>query len=195
MKKTFIYTFSLIATAFATVACDSSKTLQEYIEEERNAINRYISMQNITVLTTYPAEDLVETVFADTTAFFRTSDGLYFRVNKQGNGTKVTYMKEVIMRFDYLYYVKSFVSSEGADTISGQYFTNYYYPMEFRYGNAYSYAKNSYDLSCNGWAVPLSYVTEGAVIDIIIPSSLGTSSDNSAFNAVFYKNLQYSKFY
>ncbi|GHT38145.1 DUF4827 domain-containing protein [Bacteroidia bacterium] len=167
------------------MSCDTSKTLQEYIDEEKDAIKRYISAQGIVPLAEFPTD----TIFEEN-EYFRTSDGLYFRVNKKGTGRKYKYLDEVLVRFDYFYYVKSFVSKEGADTIFASTFANYF-PMEFNYGNPYSYGKSTYDLSCNGWAVPLSYVNEGTVIDLLVPSALGTSSDNSGFSPVFYKNLTY----
>ncbi|GHT20260.1 DUF4827 domain-containing protein [Bacteroidia bacterium] len=177
---------SLVATVFATMSCDTSKTLQEYIDEEKDAIRKYLSMQEIEVLSIFPAD----TTFKENEYFRASSDGLYFRVAKKGTGRQIKSMNEVLVRFDYFYYVKSFVSKEGADTIFASTFANYF-PMEFQYGNPYSYGKNTYDLSCNGWAVPLSYVNEGTVIDLLVPSALGTSSDNSGFSPVFYKNLIY----
>jgi hypothetical protein len=184
MKRTFLFALSVIATVFATVGCDNSKTLQEYIDEEKAAIKKYISMQEIEVLDEFPPDS----TFA-ANVYFRTSDGLYFRIEKQGTGRKIKYMDLVLVRFEYFYYVKSFISSEGADTIFASSFANYF-PMEFNYGSGI-YGKTTYDLSCNGWAIPLMYVNEGAVVDVLVPSSLGTSSDNSAFSPVFYKNLIY----
>jgi len=37
-------------------------------------------------------------------------------------------------------------------------------------------------------------VGEGAVVNLIIPSELGNSNDNSSVSPVFYRNLQYTKF-
>ncbi|MDR0833429.1 MAG: DUF4827 domain-containing protein [Candidatus Symbiothrix sp.] len=199
-KKTAIFALSLIATVIATMSCDDSKTLQEYIEEERAAIKKYVNMQDIKVLSTYPADS----TFAEN-EYFRTKDGLYFHVVDKGNGLTVKeYIEkyssaEVLVRFDYFYYVKSFVSKTGADTIYWKNYSNYYglmdAPMEFRYGYSASYGKYEADLSCDGWAIPLDYVKEGAIVDLIIPSALGTTTDNTGFNAVFYKNLKYTKFY
>jgi hypothetical protein len=171
------------------MACDSQKSLQEYLREEKRDIERYIEREGIIVLKSYPADSIFKEK-----EFFRTSEGLYMHVTNRGSNVRVKPLVDhVQVRFEYFYYVKDFVSGQSVEDIKIPFFD--LYPMEFIYGNAGSYGKSSYDLSCNGWAIPLAYVGEGAIVDLIIPSSLGTSSDNSNFNVAFYKNLKYTAFY
>jgi hypothetical protein len=183
MKNIFLFALSLITLSVASSSCDSTKTPQEYLREEKKAIERYIDNNGIAVLDTYPSDS----VFKEN-EYFRTNDGLYFHVTNPGKGNKVRPMvDEVCVRFEYYFYVKSYVA--GDTTKSTLYYTQF--PIEFRYGISGTY--DAYH-ACNGWAIPLAYINEGAIIDIIIPSALGSQSNSSNYVPVFYKNLYYSKF-
>jgi hypothetical protein len=188
MKKAVNFILSFIILAIIGVACDNQKSLQEYLREEKRDIERYIEREGIVVLKSYPEDGIFKEK-----EFFRTSEGLYLHVTNPGSDVRAKpYEDVVLVRFEYFYYIKDFVSGNNVEDIKIPYFL--LYPMEFTY-KLRNYGKNSGDLSCNGWEIPLSYVGEKAVIDLIIPSSLGTSSDNSNFNVVYYKNLEYSGFY
>ena len=182
MQRIHFYSL-LIVTLFVTLySCDNTKTPQEYLREEKKAMDRFISRNDIKVLNEYPEDG----VFQEN-EYFRTPDGLYFHVVDSGNGKRVRPLVDnVMVRFDHYLDVKQYVSGD-----TTKYKLSYaYFPIEFRYGIPGSYG----DFACNGWAVPLSYIGEEAIIDILIPSSLGASSDNSAYRAVFYKNLKYTRF-
>ncbi|GHT72567.1 hypothetical protein AGMMS50262_01630 [Bacteroidia bacterium] len=193
MRKTVIFVLSAILLIVANMACNDQKTMQEYIREEKKAIERFIDQQGISVVTTYPTGDFKEN------EYFKTNEGLYFHVVKRGNGTEVKpLIDEITVRFNFYLDIKNYVSGKG-DSIRID-FTVYGTPS-FQYGQSGSYASDPLCLSsgiclaCSGWAIPLEHVTEGAVIDLIIPSALGNSTDNSNFTPVFYKNLKYTKFY
>ncbi|MDR0505990.1 MAG: DUF4827 domain-containing protein [Dysgonamonadaceae bacterium] len=183
MRKIFIFILSWGILFVALFSCSKTKTPQEYLREEKRAIERYLERNNIQVTAEYPQNRS----FAEN-EYFRTNDGLYIHVVDSGNGKKVRPMiDDVSVRFDYFFDVKVFV---GGDTTT--YMLPYtYFPVSFRYGITSSY--DGY-YSCNGWAIPLNYVSEKAIIDLIIPSSLGSQSDNNAYIPRFYKNLQYTKF-
>jgi hypothetical protein len=160
--------------------------MQEYIREEKKAIERYILSQKIEVLDEYPDDS----IFSEN-QYYKTSDGLYMHVVDRGNlERKVKAYEEVLLRFDFLYYIKSFVSGS-TDSLVPSY---YYLPVEFRYGIPGSYSNDLSGLACNGFAIPLSYVGEGGVVDLIIPSELGNSTDNASFAPVFYRRVKYTKF-
>ncbi|MCL1938179.1 MAG: DUF4827 domain-containing protein [Candidatus Azobacteroides sp.] len=188
MRKTIVFVLSFTTLAVANIACDKQKTVQEYLREERKAIERYIDRQGIEITATYPKGAF------KANEYFKTNEGLYIHVVDSGNGRRVKPLVDRIqVRFDYLYYIKTYVSGKTDSTV----LPFYYFPQEFIYGQSGSYGKNSYDFSCEGWAIPLAYMGEGAIVDLIIPSALGTSYDNSYpnFNAVFYKNLTYTEFW
>jgi FKBP-type peptidyl-prolyl cis-trans isomerase len=169
----------LAVLAGVIVACDDQKTMQEYLREENKAIERYINSQGIKVVETYPADS---TFAAD--VYYKTTDGLYMHVVDKGNNVPWTYGKRVLVRFEELYYIKSYVSGDTtAITFPSR------EPIEFIYGIPASYQTDYYGLACNGWAISLQYLGEGAIVDLIIPSKLGSSSANTSFQPVLYKNL------
>jgi hypothetical protein len=189
MKKTGIFVFSAIILAIANMACNNQKTIQEYLREEKKAIDRYIAREGIIVLKEYPEDSTFQEK-----EYYRTSDGLYMHVSNRGSDVRVKpLVDQVQVRFEYFYYVKDYVSGDTARIVMPFSLL----PQEFIYGQSGSYGKHTYDYSCNGWAIPLGYVGEGAVVDLIIPSALGASFDNyyPNYNPIFYKNLIYTNFY
>lgn len=190
MRKTIIFILSAIFLAIANMACDNQKTMQEYIREEKKAIERYIDKQGIIVLNEYPKDKAFKEK-----EYFKTGDGLYIHVVDSGNGKRVTapdnYDKNVQVRFDYMVYLKDYISG----TTDSLVLSSVWFPIGFEYGVPGSYTSDPTQLACNGWAIPLTYVGEGAIVDLIIPSQLGNSTDNTSFKPVFYKNLRYTKFY
>jgi hypothetical protein len=181
MRKTSFIILSIIGLFILLPACDKTKTPQEYLREEKKAIERFISREGITVLNSYPSDS----IFGEK-EFYKTDRGLYVHVVNPGN-KRVKAYDEVLVRFDYYFDVKDYVSG---DTI--KYSVDYnLLPFSFIYGIAGSY--DTY-FGCNGWAIPLAYVGENGVVDLIIPSSLGSQGDSQSYRAKYYKNLKYTRF-
>lgn len=176
------------------MACNNGKTAQEYLREEKKAIEKYIDRKGLKTddiknLSKYWADDRYKDVY------FRTDDGLYINFLDTGNGRRVVANKDIVcVRFSYMYDVKSYVS--GTDTLG--YAPNYiYWPFTFQYGNQGSYTEQGKPvvLACDGWAIPLKYVGERAKVNLIIPSALGNSTDNTNYIPRFFSELQYTSFY
>jgi FKBP-type peptidyl-prolyl cis-trans isomerase len=189
MKQIFLFTLSIVSLFLSFFSCNNAKTAQEYLREEKKAIERYIDRNGIEVVGDYLAAfENNKNGFA-ANKYFRTDDGLYIHVVDSGNGKRVRpYLDEVMVRFDYYFDIKNHV---GGDT--AKYSVSYtQLPFVFRYGIPGSYSSSYF--VCSGWTIPLSYMGEGAIVDLIIPSSLGAQSDNTSYRPVFYKNLHYTKF-
>lgn len=187
MRKLWVYAMLLISISFVAFSCNNQKTTQEYLREEKKAIERYIDRNDFDIISSYPENG----VFGEN-QFFKTNEGLYIHVVDSGNGRRVTALvDQVQVRFDYFLYVKDAVGGDTSKVI-----LDYrWFPFEFIYGNTASYSKDALKLTCNGWAIPLNYIGEGAIVDLIIPSSLGGTTDYNSFDPVYYKNLRYTKFY
>jgi hypothetical protein len=167
----------------ACLSCDKSQSMQEYIREEKKSIERYILSKNIEVLNEYPKDSIFKE-----NQYYKTSEGLYMHVSDHGNrGRRAEAYQEIMLRFDYFYYIKNYVSGQTDSIVLNSYLS---LPIKFKYGIQGTYT----GLACNGFALPLSYVGEGGVVDLIVPSELGNSSDSGSFIPVFYKNLKYTKF-
>ena len=190
MRKTVIFIVSFILLGVIIVACDNGKSFQEYMREEKKAIERYIDSEGIVVLNEYPKDSIFKK-----NEYYKTSEGLYMHVVDPGNTSRrVQTYGEVLVRFEYLYYIKDYVSATtDSSRLACHYVLNYtYFPIEFRYGISYDIDRSK--LACPGFAIPLTYVGEGAVVDLIIPSELGNTNDNNKFLPIFYRNLKYTKF-
>jgi hypothetical protein len=186
MKSKFLFILSITGLFLAISSCDNTKTAQEYLREEKKAIERYINNKGITVVSDYMSAFKHGENGFDENKYFLTKEGLYIHVVDSGNGKRANLSDLILVRFDHYYDIKNYV---GGDTT--KYIVSYsQFPLEFKYGLG-SYTDY---YTCNGWAIPLSYMGEEAIIDLIIPSSLGSQSDNSSYRPVFYKNLKYSKF-
>jgi len=198
MKKGALGRVILIVIASCiTFSCNQSKSLQELLQEERKAIDKFISMNDLVILKNYPKDG----VFKEN-EYYRTDDGLFFQVVDSGNGIRAQLLDDVSVRFDYFQFVKD--AASGDTTKYGFPFTSTYYstgvlissngqPYSFVYGISQTYS-SSYSPACQSWVIPLTYVGEGAVLNMIIPSTLGAYNDYNNVTPVFYKNLKYTRF-
>ena len=184
MKKIISFVFSLIAITILVSSCNDQKTAQELIQEEKKAIQRFVSKNNIITLSSYPEDG----VFAEN-EYYRNPDGLFIHVVDSGNGKRATpYKHEICVRFDGVQWFKS-------DTLSYSSFdANRNEPYVFTYGISGSYANDYNTLACPGWEIPLAFVGEYAVVNLIVPSNLGSVSDQSYYRPVFFKGLKYTRF-
>ena len=184
MKKGALVIISFMIISCMSFSCKQSKSLQELLQEEKKAIDRFITMNDFVILKTYPSDG----VFKEN-EYYRTSDGLFFHVVDSGNGKKVKLADDVSVRYGYFQYIKDVVSG---DTTTYNFL--YYQPFSFVYGLSATY-QNPNTPVCQGWVIPLLYVGENAVVDMIVPSSLGSYNDyNTNIAPVFYRNLRYTRF-
>ena len=191
-----------------TFSCKEGKSLQELLQEEIKAIDKFIAMNDLVILKEYPKDG----VFGEK-EYFRTNDGLFFQVVDSGNGNRVKLANDVSVRYDYYQLIKNAAQGDITEYDFPCFYStntncyNYSYcaslcphtyhspgqPYSFVYGFRHTYSL-SYSPVCQAWVIPLSYVGEEAVLNLIIPSSLGASDHNSSIIPVFYKNLRYTRF-
>ena len=184
MKSRIFGIISVIAVVFCMFfSCNDGKNLQELLQEERKAIDRFISMNEFVILKEYPKDGVFEE-----NEYFKTNDGLFLHVVDSGNGKRAKLRDDVCVRFDYYQYVKDYAQG---DTTKN--YLPFYDPFYFVYGISGTYS-SYYSLVCQAWVIPLEYVGEEAVLNLIVPSSIGSYSDNSSIIPVFYKNLRYTRF-
>ena len=183
MKKWVSGIISLVVISCISFSCSQKKSLQELLQDERKAIDRFFKMNDLKILDDYP----VDGVFKEN-QYFKTPEGLFFQVVDSGNGKRVQLLDDVTVRFEYFQYIKDVV--HGDDTEQPP--INLYEPFSFVYGIPQTYTAAYYQ--SQAWVIPLLFVGEGAVVNLIIPSSLGASSDREYISPVFFKNLRYTSF-
>ena len=176
----------MMLACISILSCSKQKSAQEMMKEENKAIDRLINSKDIKILKEYPTDG----VFGEN-EYFHDSNGLYIHVIDSGNGNKAKMYQTVTVRFKAATYFKTDTLSFSTDISSLQ-------PDEFIYGVTASYGTKTTsirnDQSCSGWAIALSYVSEGAVVNLIIPSALGTPHDRQYYIPIFYESLKF-RFY
>jgi len=192
IKKKTLGIVPLVVIFCSMFSCNQSKSLQELLQEESKAIDRFITSNDLVILRNYPSDGVFKA-----NEYFKTVDGLFFNVVDSGNGNRVQLLNDVSIRFDYSLYLKDI--AQGDSTVFVPPSENL--PYSFVYGISQTYSSSYYYSSygyysplCQAWIIPLSYVGEGAIVNMIIPSSIGSYMDNMNVSPVFYKNLRYTRF-
>lgn len=200
MKKIFFLLVAILSAGFLITSCDNSKTYAEMLEEERDAIEKYVKEHNIKTISLEQFEkDTVTNVANNEYVGF--SNGIYMQVVNRGDGEKFKSGNILLVRF--LEY-----DIMGGDTTVVSNVDNPYssylsaYPDAFRYEfNAHSaYGKfvtsggmiafnmvNTYGETVpSGWLLPLQYLKDGAHIKLIVPSKMGHSTAQQYVYPYFY---------
>lgn len=185
MKKVF-YALIVIAILPIVFSCSDDENIGVLSQED--IMHRFIKSQGIVVLDEYPEKHNF-----DKNEYYRTHQDLYIQVVDLGSETVVKPYDRVFVRFNYSINVNSYMVGV-KDTMM---MPSPELPMQFKYEGIYanydSTDPNNY--SCKGWAIPLDFVYEGSVVNLIIPSKFGCEKDRTDGVARFYKNLTYTKFW
>ena len=197
MGKKILSLTLLAVTLCVSFSCKEDKTLQERIKDEIKAIDRFIKMNGFEVLD-LEKHELPKGKWPEN-LYYRTQDGLFFHVVDSGNGKRAKLLDEISVRYDYFQFVID-VAQGDTTKLPFPWYSNYMsyppvlgQPYYFIYGLSQTYMSASSPM-CQAWVIPLSYVGEGAVLDIIVPSLIGSSVDYNNITPVFYKNLRYTRF-
>jgi len=184
MKKVILFSWLIITFIFFHSCSKNNEDIKaDDLSTEKAIIQHFIKLQGIVVLDDYPKNQN----FGEN-EYYLADKGLYFQVIDSGNGIRASMHSEVSVRLEYSINVNQYVKGNN-DTIR---ITNSQFPYIFAYG-----LKNSYEYSnsvCEGFSIPLDYVSERATINLIIPSNLGILNDRDNKVVRFYKNLTYTRF-
>ena len=209
MKQTI---WPLVALCGMTMlySCDNGETYADMKEREKNAINRFITDNNIKVITfeQFQAQDSTTNVEENEFVLFN-EDGIYMQIESRGEGKSMiemakeqsadsTISKTILCRF-FEYDI------EGGDTIT----TNKYsssivdkmlvkyihrsrrYQATFTEGRMVEKYRSS--VVPQGWIKPLDYIRltrnagKIARIRIIVPHSSGTSNASGYVLPMYYE--------
>ena len=158
MKKT-VSVITVLVMLFT--ACENtSMQYSRKLEKEKKAIADYLKRNNVEVLTSVPEND----VYAEN-QFYRTSSGVYFRLDDAGTGSKEIAEGHLV---GYRYF--KITLDANPDTLVRA--NDYPYPSTFTYGRGQPSV-------AFGEAVVLMKKA-GAQAQLIVPSSAGFSDDYSA---------------
>jgi hypothetical protein len=192
MKKIVSLFLLSLACGLAFQACSDSKTYAEMLEEEKDAINKYIKKNNIKVITAGEFEKKGNETSAEANEYVQFSNGVYMQIVDKGDGDSIRTRDVITVRFvEYNILtgdttLANYTLPQMLDvfdyTISG---TTAY--GQFRQGMLLQW----YDTTQvpEGWLVPLRFIQGGARVKLIVPSKVG---HNTAMQKVapFYYDLR-----
>ena len=204
MKKLVFLFLSLLAAGGIFQACDDSKTYAEMLEDEKNAVNKFIKDKRIQIISQdeFEKNDTVTDLIRN--EYVALSDGVYMQIVDRGSAENKTdtfannneicvrYIEEDIMTRDTTCF--NVFLEEWGD--ANQLYTN---PAVFRYVAEGSYVYGtfiqmdyywaSYYQSTAvpaGWLLALPFVRNYAHVRLIVPSKVGHSSAQQYVNPYYY---------
>ena len=211
MKKVYSLLVLLCGILFLT-SCNKGETYSDLKDAEREAINRYISKNNIKVISQTQFTDQGETTnVANNEYVYLDRSGVYMQIVRKGCGEKVKDGEtlEILCRFsEYNIKENKLVTRNDIvyfyDASYGNYSSLPDKMMVERIGNTYTgsfvYGLMSYTHSSTsvpaGWLVPLAYVKIGrpvndddeiAKVRLIVPHSQGTVDASSSVFPCYYE--------
>ena len=204
MKKLGILLMMVFGLGLAFQSCNNGKTYAEMKEEEREAIQRIIELNNIMVFDEdqFAEQDSMTNVAANEYVLFEES-GVYMQVLERGNGGLLEDGRhEILVR-----YVEEQIVEDGTvDTLSLNTISNLYaYPDEFILTKEKNSMSASFSTSGamsgahssayvpSGWLLPLNYLKVGreisgrSKIKLILPHSQGTATASSQVFPCYYE--------
>jgi hypothetical protein len=178
-----LFTGILISCCIAglsLVGCTSSTTYSDLVKAQKATISAYISWHKIHTISTLPA-NYATTQWKDTLQYYLSSTGLYYRLVQMGDATAIS-TKDSIRIGDsvILRYIKTDLTLP-TDTIESTWTTiNSAYPNSITYGVSGS--------EPTAWQEAIAYMKyTGAQAELIVPGSLGTSTEQSNVTPYYYK--------
>ena len=204
MKKLSILLTMVFGLGLFFQSCNNGKTYAEMKEEEREAIKRFIELNDIKVIDEeqFAEQDSTTDVSANEYVLFEET-GIYMQVIERGNGESLGEGRyEILVR-----YVEERIKQNGdADTLSLNNLANLYaHPDEFvltKQGQSYSatfttlgamYSAHASAYVPSGWLLALNYLKVGreisgrSKIKLILPHSQGTSTATAEVFPCFYE--------
>lgn len=192
-------------------ACDDSKTYAEMLEDEKNAVNKFIKDKGIRIISQDEFEKNDTVTNLERNEYVALSDGVYMQIVDRGSAENKTdtfannneicvrYIEEDIMTRDTTCF--NVFLEEWGD--ANQLYTN---PAVFRYVAEGSYVYGtfiqmdyywaSYYQSTAvpaGWLLALPFVRNYAHVRLIVPSKVGHSSAQQYVNPYYYDIWTFSK--
>lgn len=203
--------FSLCWQPEVSQACDDSKTYAEMLEDEKNAVNKFIKDKGIRIISQDEFEKNDTVTNLERNEYVALSDGVYMQIVDRGSAENKTdtfannneicvrYIEEDIMTRDTTCF--NVFLEEWGD--ANQLYTN---PAVFRYVAEGSYVYGtfiqmdyywaSYYQSTAvpaGWLLALPFVRNYAHVRLIVPSKVGHSSAQQYVNPYYYDIWTFSK--
>lgn len=214
MKKLIFLFFSVLVAGSLFQACDDSKTYAEMLEDEKNAVEKFIRDSAINVISLEEFEQKGAVTDLTRNEYVAFSNGVYMQIVDRGVDNEIdTFANNNIICARYL--EKNIATNELTcfNVIIPEYINvaEYYSnPLTFRYVNEnssaygivlsepfhydYLWTANSYGTAIpGGWLLALPYLRNNAHVRLIIPSKMGHSVSQQYVTPYYYDIRKFEK--
>ena len=177
MNKTNILIITILALIISAVSCKDQKTYADYLKEETKAIDEFIVKNNLNILSKF-----LQMVFLEIKIFIKIESKVYYNIVEYGDTTDNIFIGEkVFVRFMGLKYFMT----DDSTTYTNNDNIN---PQEIEFiGPVNSSTRSFY--SFPGWAVPLPRIGHNAIVKMIVPFNMGSSTERSQYQATYYDRI------
>ena len=192
MKKLVFLFLSLLTAGSLFQACDNSKTYAEMLEDEKNAVNKFIKDNDIRVISLEEFER--DTVTASKEAgdgydeYVAFSNGVYMQIVDRGGKEEGENGVEFINEVD-TFATDNIICTRYVekDMMTGE-VTCFNVALEELWVNqGYGTAIPS------GWLIALPYLRNNAHVRLIVPSKMGHTTAQQYVNPYFYDIWKFEK--
>ncbi len=204
MKKLIFLFLSLLTAGALFQACDNSKTYAEMLEDEKNAVNKFIKDNGIRIISQSEFERNDTITNLERNEYVSLSDGVYMQIVDRGTKEDETdifatndeicvrYVEEDIMTRDTTCF-NVFLEQWGDANllysnpalfryvVQGTYVYATFLEMDYYWSSVY--ASTSVP---SGWLVALPFVYNKAHVRLIVPSKMGHQSAQQYVNPFYY---------
>jgi len=215
-----ILAFSGILLAL-TASCNDTETYAELVDAEKNAIGNFIRYADISARNV--DEDWVDHVtkaiveegahpqeYIELNQWYTITEGdfkrLYFKIKDWGKvnasdleENKFTTGSNALVRYDSCYNLGTFVDFEtdkGSNLDPNSYEIIYSWRSDYYATSYYAYSfgtGKNYECTNGGLAFPLRFLWTGGEAAVIVPFSLGSTSDQSYYLTCYYGSVKYTR--
>lgn len=218
MKKLIVLFFSMLVIGSIFQACDDSKTYAEMLEDEKNAVNRYIKDNHIKVISLDEFEKNDSTTNVTNNEYVAFSNGVYMQIvrkdstyNENEEPEKFVSNNNILARYVEVDVIDNDTSAFNV-FLPGTAWENwsefYNYPDEFRYTVSEYSSTTVYGVFLSsvltaihgvtdvpsGWLMSLPYVKDGAHVKLIVPSKMGHQTAQQKVLPYFYDIREFKKY-
>jgi hypothetical protein len=198
MKKLPLLFLVVLALGAFLQSCNDSKTYAEMLEDERNAVSKFIKKHNIKTISLSEFEKDTVTNVAEN-EYVELSSGYYLQIIDRGEGDTIKNRDEILVRM-IEYNIMAEIDENVIDTISNIDIDNvvdcfYYTPdkTSILFNDGYFPYVYVYNMNVSYLDVPkgiitaLPYLRNNAHIKLIVPSKLGHNYAMQQVNSFYYE--------
>lgn len=172
MNKIIYSILLIVAVSILAASCNKTPTYAQRLDDEKRAIELFMSQKGYVVLDKYPANK----VFKANEFFKDPVTGVFYNVIDSG-GSKAFIGGEIYIRFRGLQYF----STTDTSTYSNM---NAVLPETLVFGNSSTYLSTA-------WVVPLLNVGHLGRVKMVVPFNYGLNEDQSAYRPAYYDEIVY----